>query len=113
MSIRLSFRYISAGCLFFLFRVSTLPGTFSAAREKETRLLFKEHKINIGKLDREIRSHLDKIRQTGEREVSVLEELKQIDDKQLFPKTKNSHPAGAIAEPGRTAGLEGTGSTTG
>jgi septal ring factor EnvC (AmiA/AmiB activator) len=35
-------------------------------------------KINIGKLQHEIKIHLDKIRQSGEKEVSVLDELDQI-----------------------------------
>ncbi len=35
-------------------------------------------KINIGKLQHEIKIHLDKIRQSGDKEVSVLDELDQI-----------------------------------
>lgn len=46
------------------------------------------HKINIGKLRQEIRIHLDKIRQSGEQEVGLLDELRQIDDKLAKQKQK-------------------------
>ena len=41
----------------------------------------KSVKIYIGKLQQEIKIHLDKIRQSGEQEISVLDELEQIDSR--------------------------------
>ena len=48
----------------------------------------KHHKINIGKLRQEIRIHLDKIKQSGEQEVSLLDELQQVDTKLAEQKKK-------------------------
>jgi len=59
----------------FLLFLTTLPAR-AADPEPET---IKRHRINIGKLRQEIRLHLDKIRESGEQEMSLLEELERID----------------------------------
>ncbi len=80
MSSRRSFLHCIACCLFFLVQCICCPKTSYSANENNTIPLQEEHKINIGKISKEIRIHLDKIRTSGEQEVSVLDELEQIDD---------------------------------
>jgi septal ring factor EnvC (AmiA/AmiB activator) len=58
------------------------------AKKSEYAEPIKRHKINIGKLRQEIRIHLDKIKQSGEQEVSLLGELKQVDTKLSAQKKK-------------------------
>jgi len=60
----------------------------SPAAAQDQAVPLKRHKINIGKLRQEIRIHLDKIRKSGEQEVGLLDEIKQIDEKIAKQKQK-------------------------
>ena len=87
MSLQPFSRHIFLYCLL----LPALACSFSVpppAAAQEQAVPLKRHKINIGKLRQEIRIHLDKIRKSGEQEVGLLDELKQIDEKIAKQKQK-------------------------
>jgi len=87
MSTRPLSRHIFLSCLLLPALAIAFSGSSHAA-EPDQAAPIQRHKINIGKLRQEIRIHLDKIRQSGEKEVGLLDELKQIDDKLTKQKLK-------------------------
>ncbi len=67
-------------CLAILIGGLLLPVSCSATMES-THGAIKTNKIHIRKLEQQIKRHLEKIRQNSEQEISLLGELKQIDEK--------------------------------
>jgi len=55
--------------------------TIAGGKTESTNAAIKTNKIHIGKLEHEIQNHLEKIRQNSKQELSLLGELKQIDEK--------------------------------
>jgi len=87
MSTRPCSRHIFLYCLLLpTLAIAFLGSSHAADQDQATPI--QRHKINIGKLRQEIRIHLDKIRKSGEKEVGLLDELKQIDDKLAKQKLK-------------------------
>ncbi len=87
MSTRPFSRHIFLYCLLLPALAIPFSGSSHAADQDQAAPI-QRHKINIGKLRQEIRIHLDKIRKSGEQEVGLLDELKQIDDKLAKQKQK-------------------------
>jgi len=87
MKIRLSLFSVAACCLPIFWHFFCFTDSFLYAETTQDKVI-KKHSINIGKLDREIRIHLEKIHKSGQREVSLLDELKQIDEKFSLQKEK-------------------------
>ena len=87
MSLRPLSRHIVLYCIVLAALTCSSAGPAPAA-DQDPAIPLQRHKINIGKLRREIRIHLDKIRKSGEQEVGLLDELKQIDDKLAKQKQK-------------------------
>ena len=75
-------RPVTAWVLLLLFSVVAAPAVQATDSDQPA----KRVKINIGKLSLGIKLHLDKIRQSSEKEITVLDELEQIDSK--FQKQK-------------------------
>ncbi len=86
MKTRLSFFPVSACLLLFFQFLGCIDHSCSAKTSHNQAI--KKQSINIGKLNQEIRTRLEKIREKGEQEVSLLDELKQIDEKFAVQKKK-------------------------
>ena len=71
-----------------LLLLALLPGWSAPVCGQEAETALRRHRINIGKLRQEIRFHLDKIRESGQQEMSLLEELEKIDQRLAAQKRK-------------------------
>lgn len=78
MSVRHLLSHTVAVCFFLAVSVC-LPEISRCSDDKRT-IQMLQHQENIHNLDREIRSHLDKIRQSGQLESNLLGQLKKIDE---------------------------------
>jgi septal ring factor EnvC (AmiA/AmiB activator) len=74
-------------CIFLFFHFFGCAG-YSRGAEISHNQAIKKQSINIGRLNQEIRAHLEKIRENGKQEVNLLDELKQIDEKFSVQKEK-------------------------
>ena len=80
MKTRLPLLHIAICCLAALLGNVCIPAVTQAGK-RSTNKAVKINKIHIGKLEKEIKSHLEKIRKNSEKEVSLLDELQLIDQK--------------------------------
>ncbi len=80
MKTRLPHLRILTCCLVALLGNVCMPAVMQAGESSPDNAI-KINKIHIGKLDKEIKSHLEKIRKNSEKEVSLLDELQRIDEK--------------------------------
>jgi len=76
---------VFAAVLAALFLVTAMTGLCGQEPEQAE---IKKHSINIGKLDRQIRRHLDKIEESRAREARLLDELDRLDKRLLESRDK-------------------------